>query len=141
MNITRASVASALSVAHASLLEQLRRLEEAVTEQSLPEFRDRLRAVRIQIAEHFRFEEQDGYMETVRKQQPRLERAVRELGAEHPQLLQALDAIVADTRTAAALSTTVRQSVQAWIDRVRQHEACENGLVQNAFNQDISAED
>jgi hypothetical protein len=35
----------------------------------------------------------------------------------------------------------LRQEVRAWIERVRQHEARENDLVQEAFNRDIGTED
>jgi hypothetical protein len=103
--------------------------------------RTRLGATRAHIAVHFRFEEVDGYMATVRKREPRLERAIDELANEHGQLLSSLDALLEETATAPSLDEAVRAKVSKWINHVRQHEACENHLIQDAFNLEIGTED
>src|SRR5215831_17507026 len=72
----------ALSRAHTSLQKDLRELEEAghtASEKGLPGLRSRLKSTRKHIAEHFRFEEQGGYMDAVRKREPRLGRVIDEL--------------------------------------------------------------
>jgi hemerythrin-like domain-containing protein len=141
---TQNSVAEALSRAHAALLQDLRTLEEAVRPSSgegLPELRARLGATHTHIAEHFRFEEQNGYMDAVRKREPRLERTVQQLAEEHRQLTQSLDALIGEARTAANLDDSFRERVVAWVEEVRQHEIRENDLVQDVFNLDIGAED
>jgi hypothetical protein len=138
------SVAEALSRAHAALLEDLRKLETAAhpeTGKSLAELRAQLSATRTHIAEHFRFEEQNGYMDTVRRREPRLEHEIQQLAEEHRQLMQSLEGLIGQANTATGLDNTFQNEVRGWIAHVRQHEARESRLVQDAFNLDISAED
>jgi hypothetical protein len=138
------SVAEALSRAHAVLLEDLRKLETAVhpeTGESVAGLRAQLNATRTHIAEHFRFEEQNGYMNTVRRREPRLEHEIQQLAEEHRRLMQSLEGLIVQANTATGLDNTFQGEVRGWIEHVRQHEARENDLVQNAFNLDISAED
>jgi len=144
MRNTNQTVAEALSRAHAALLEDLRRLEEAASaasEESLAWLRGRLDATRMHIGEHFRFEEQNGYLDVVSKREPRLDRAIQQLVEEHRQLAQALDFVVAEVKAATGLDDKLREEVRGWVKRVRQHEAREDRLIQDAFNLDIGAED
>jgi len=144
MRSTETSTAEALSRAHATLLDDLRNLEEtvrSVSGEGLAELRARLSATCAQITAHFRFEEQNGYMNTVRKREPRLERTIQQLADEHRQLAESLDCLVREYGAATSLEDTLRKEIRAWIEHVRQHEARENDLVQNAFNLDIGAED
>jgi hypothetical protein len=134
----------ALSRAHGSLLEDLRKLEEAAGPASgvhAEELAARLAATRAHITEHFRFEEQNGYMDAVRKREPRLERTVQDLAEEHQQLAQALDALLGEVRAARPVSAAFRTHVQDWVKAVRQHEQRENDLVQDAFAVDIGTKD
>jgi hypothetical protein len=134
----------ALARAHAALLENLRKLDEATrpgSAEGLPELCARLAATQVHLLEHFRFEEQNGYMDAVRQREPRLERAVQELAEEHRQLAQSLAALLEKARAATSPDATVRQAVRDWVERVRRHEARENDLVQDAFDVDIGAED
>jgi hypothetical protein len=143
MERTENAFARALHRAHVRLLEDLRALEAAArpSGEGLPELRARLGATRTHIADHFRFEEQDGYLEAVRKREPRLERAVRQLAEEHARLARALDDLITEAGAAATLSDALRDQVRGWVGQVRQHEDRENALVQEAFNLDIGAED
>jgi hypothetical protein len=137
-------VAEALGRAHAKLLTDLRLLEEAVLSESgqgLMQLHARLARTYNDIADHFRFEEQDGYMAAVRKREPRLERAIRELAGEHAQLTESLNTLMAKAKIATTLDDELRQQLRAWVERVREHEARENQLVQGAFNLDIAGED
>ena len=88
-----------------------------------------------------RGEEQNGYMDAMRKREPRLERTIEQLAAEHGQLKQSLDALVREAGAATSLSGTLQNEIREWVERVRQHEIRENDLVQDAFNLDIGAED
>jgi hemerythrin-like domain-containing protein len=138
------SIAEALSQAHAALLEDLRKLDEAVrpsSREGLADLAARLDAARAHITEHFRFEEHNGYLDTVRGREPRLERAIQQLVEEHRQLAQSLDALLGKARAAANLDDALREDVRAWVARVRQHEVRENDLVQDAFSLDVGAED
>jgi hemerythrin-like domain-containing protein len=144
MGRSEMSVAEALRQAHVALLEDLRQLEEAsrvVSAEGLAELRIRLGARHTHLTEHFRFEEQNGYMDTVRQREPRLERTIQQLGEEHGQLRQALEVLLGEAGTAIGLGDRFREEVREWIERVRQHEAREDDLVQDAFVLDITAED
>jgi hypothetical protein len=144
MGKPESSVAEALGRAHTALLQDLGQLEEMVrpaSGASLPELRARLGATRADVIEHFRFEEHNGYMDAVRKREPRLERMIHELAEEHRQLTQSLDALVTTASAAPQLEDTLRTQVRGWVASVRLHEVRDNDLVQDAFNYDIAAED
>jgi hypothetical protein len=129
---------------HAVLHEDLCRLEEAAhpaAGQDPAALLARLAATQAHLVEHFRFEEHNGYMDAVRKREPRLERTVEQLALEHRQLAQSLAELVAEAGTATAVGEALRGSVRGWLQRVRRHEVRENDLVQNAFNLEIGAED
>jgi nucleotide-binding universal stress UspA family protein len=142
---TEGSVAESLGRAHTALLGDLRRLEEAARRASGEvgpgELRARLRATQAHLTEHFRLEEQNGYMEAVRNRQPHLERTIQQLAGEHRELAQVLEALIEEGRSARCLGKPFRDEVHKWVERVRQHEARENDLVQDAFNLEMGAED
>jgi hypothetical protein len=134
----------ALARAHRALLGDLRTLEKAIqasSSEALAEVAARLVAARTDITEHFRFEEQNGYLAKVRKREPRLERAIRHLAEEHRELAQSLDSCIEQAAAATSLNDTLRGEIRGWIERVYKHETRENDVVQDAFNLDISAED
>ncbi len=144
MRRTETSLAESLQQAHAALLDDLRKLEEAsraAPREGPGELRTRLDATHAHLVEHFRFEEQNGYLDAVRKQEPRLERVIEQLAQEHRQLLQALEALIEAARSPRCLGEPFQAEVREWVERVRQHEVRENDLVQDAFNLDLGAED
>lgn len=138
------AIVDAIGRAHTSLQKDLQELEEAgrtTSEKGLSRLRSRLETTRKHITEHFRFEEQGGYMDAVRKREPRLGRVIDELCTQHSQLLGSLDALLKETATASSISDSISGDVSGWINRVRHHEAHENQVVQDAFNLDIGPED
>ena len=144
MRKVETSIAEGLRRAHVALRNDLGKLEKAT--QSRPtegpgEMRARLSTTRTHLAEHFRFEEQNGYMDAVRVNQPRLEHTIQQLAEEHRQLMQSLDALIEEAAAARSLGEPFHAAVRSWIERVQAHEERENDLVQDAFNQDIGAED
>jgi hypothetical protein len=144
MSTTGNSIAEALGRAHAALLEDLRQLEEATRPaagEAIGALRARLDATSAHLLKHFGFEEHNGYMDAVRKREPRLEREARHLADEHPELAQSLEVLGGRAQALASLWDSLREEVRSWIERVRRHEARENDLVQDAFNWDIAAED
>ena len=144
MGKTANSVAEALARAHVALLADLRELEQATGSSSgkrLAELRVRLSTTRTHLAEHFRFEEQNGYMDTVREREPRLERAIHQLAEEHGELRKSLDGLIREAGDATSLGDGLQEAIRTWIECVRQHEARENDLVQDAFDLDIGPED
>src|SRR5262249_33266622 len=119
-------------------------LEQSVNStagQDISKIRVQLDVTQTHILEHFRFEEQKGYMDKVRKREPRFERTIEQLAKEHRQLAQSLEDLISEVNKAGSLNLRCLESVKKWIAAVRKHEAREDELVQEAFNLDISAED
>jgi hypothetical protein len=144
MKTKKKSLAEALRKAHAALLEDLRKLEQAsrlAAGAGAIALRARLRLTRAHLAEHFRFEEQDGYMGALRQREPRLERTIAGLADEHRRLMQSLKGLIREAGAAGAPNDGIGKKIRAWIRSVRRHEARESELVQDAFNTDIGAED
>jgi hypothetical protein len=144
MERKNASVTEALNRAHLALRKDLGKLEEAVRPalgEAAAALRARLAATRKHVVEHFRFEEEKGYLDAVLQREPRLERAVRQLVEDHRRLAQAMDALVEEARDAPRLDEAFRARVRAWMEELRKHEDRENDLVQDAFNTDLGGED
>jgi hypothetical protein len=144
MNQTNASLAVALAKAHRALLEDLRDLERGTRPSSAAgpkEVSARLEGLRTHLEDYFRFEEQNGYMQAVLARAPHMERTVNHLRGEHDELRRALAALAEEAGGAQALGADFREKMRQWIKRVRDHEARENLLVEDAFNRDLAAED
>jgi hypothetical protein len=136
--------ARALHRAHETVLEDLRQLERAVQPAAGSKPVDlgaRLASTQEHLTRHFRFEEQDGYMDAVRKREPRFERTIQQLAEEHRQLTKTLGALIGEAKGSTLAHGSLRDRVRAWIEAVRRHETCENDLVQEAFNMDVGTED
>lgn len=137
-------IADEMRRAHVNLMRGLRDLRAAVRSQSsesLLGVRSRLGAVREQVAEHFRMEEQGGYMDVVRQRQPRLERAAEHLAAEHEELLHALDELIRTAGQATSLTPSLGDAIEAWAEGIRGHEDRENQLIEDAFDLDLGPGD
>jgi iron-sulfur cluster repair protein YtfE (RIC family) len=144
MTKTANTVAEAMSQAHARLLEDLRRLQEAVRapfSDGPAELHSRLERMRTHLIEHFRLEEHGGYLDGVRQREPQVDRTIAKLRGEHRELTQALDDLLGEVKACELLEEALRAKVRDWIMHVRCHESRENSLIQDAFNLDISAED
>jgi hypothetical protein len=138
------ALAAALGRAHAALLADLDRLGDAaqpVSRARLSELRARLGATQAHIVAHFRFEEENGYMDAVRTREPRFSARIDSLAADHRRLSATLEAITRDAAGATTVDEALRHRIQEWIDELTRHELRENDLVQEVFNSDISAED
>jgi len=141
---TNDRLVESLKEAHVALLADLRELDKAARSSpndGLAQLRHRLDAAQTHVAEHFRMEEVNGYMDAVRKREPRLEHTINQLADEHRQLRQSLDSLVVGAWNASELSEPLCANVRKWIEQLRQHELRENDLVQDALYLDIGAED
>jgi hypothetical protein len=130
------SFAEALQHAHTHLLEDFLELEHAARPGSgtgPAELGTQLSQLRTHLLEHFAFEEQDGYMAPVLREEPRFEPEVRELLGEHRHLAQTLESLIADVGTAPAVQDGHRQKLAAWLKSARLHESRENNLVIEAY--------
>jgi hypothetical protein len=91
------------------------------------------------LAKHFEFEEEGGYLELVTNKRPGLSKSVEALQAQHQQVLDKLTKVLdADSKT--ELAELALELAEA-IDLLREHEAAENELVLAAVNEDIAAGD
>jgi hypothetical protein len=142
MTQLHAAFGDALLKAHRALLEEMQGLEPERTAAEQPTaFIARLDRMRANLAEHFRFEEQNGYLDSILERHPHLERAVARLQVEHRDLLRALDEIRDAARSSATVTDDLRDRALQWTKKVRRHEQSENVLVEDAFNIDLAAED
>jgi hypothetical protein len=135
----RATYGDALLRTHRALLKSLHLLCCAVEEKpgSLAACLDATRAT---LAEHFHFEEQNGYLASVLMHHPHLQRTVERLAQEHEDLLRCLDELRGEAREGSA-AAALRHKVGRWIQRVRRHERSEDVLVQDAFIIDLHGDD
>lgn len=131
------SIAAGIARAHAAFNKDLEKLEQAAG----PELLAWLRATRVHLADHFRFEEDHGYMNEALKREPRLERQAQALLAEHQLLVDSLQGLLEEAAGLPKLDDAYRNKVHAWLAEVRNHESKENSLVEDAFNMDLGAED
>jgi hypothetical protein len=137
-------IAEALEHAHASLMQDLRELERSArlgSQDDLKVLRSSLERTRAHILDHFRFEEQNGYMDVVRKSEPRLSRTIDDLAEEHVRMRNELEALIREAAAASSVNEGIRAKTLDWINHVRRHEARENRLVQDVFNLEIGPED
>lgn len=121
---------------HTALLRDLQELEKAIalTSREGPgELGSRLENVRTHLANHFRFEEEGGYMARVLKEEPRFSAEIQELLTEHSQMAQTLDTILEEVSRGPTIQDGARQRIRAWISMVRHHETRENDIVQEAY--------
>jgi hemerythrin-like domain-containing protein len=126
----------ALYEEHKDLLRDLQELEKAVATSSGEEpgeLSTRLEMIQMHLSDHFRFEEVEGYMAPVLKEEPRFAPVVEKLLAEHGQLAQTLNAILQDVYRARSAKDVPRQRIRVWVGHVRHHESRENNLVQEVY--------
>ena len=139
MSVSPPTFSDQLLQAHAALHTSLDGIEEAL--HSPADTRRHLLTLRARVLDHFRQEEQGGYMGPVLELQPQQERIVRALLGEHRRLTEALDALVQEATATTVMGNGFRQRVRAWVEELRRHEADENVLVEDAFNRDVGQKD
>lgn len=116
---------------------ELHQVPLAEMERLLNEFRGRLEA-------HFHSEEQDGFFDQVVSRAPQLSRQAESLSHEHGELLQALDSLI-------GLAGCDTGDPQCWrvltlrfedfMKQLMHHESEENGMLQEAYVDDLGTKD
>jgi hypothetical protein len=94
--------------------------------------------------QHMQYEERQGYLSGVMDRVPNVAETLETLRGEHAELLEELEARLAEARAAGSdrtMAATVVPRVRKWLERIRDHEIRENTLVQEAFNRDTGALD
>lgn len=141
MSQTTIVLGERLRQAHADLLADLQTLASETRELGLSPLRTSLLKARQDLINHFRLEEENGYLDEVLKKDPRLEQTLAKLEREHGKLLQELDDILAQLEYPQPDPEPLQRQVRLWIHNVRGHEIRENDLIQDAFVHDLGAGD
>jgi hypothetical protein len=123
---------------HAALRHDLDGLPQALS--SPAEASRYLGELRAHLAQHFRCEEDGGYMAAVLQRKPQSERAVQRLLGEHRPMIEVLDVLVREATMVDRISDDFRRRVAEWAELLRRHESEENVLVEDAFNQEFGTE-
>jgi hemerythrin-like domain-containing protein len=127
--------------AHHSLMESLENLEKEVRSRcSLTQLTCSLASIRKRVLDHFRLEEEGGYMKQVLEERPFLERTVEKLLQEHGALAASLETILEELRMPVA-DAGACQRIETWLTQVRHHERQENLLVEDTFGLDVGTKD
>ena len=140
MKTTPNETAAELQRLHAVLVEEIDKLDKAAPGATPAALERPLTRLRDHVAEHFQFEERNGYMAPVLEREPFQERAAQELHQQHRELLRSLDDLLAEAR-AAGPGADFGARLKAWGKALRRHEMEENRLFQDAFNVEFAAED
>jgi len=141
MSQTSMDTAEMLRAAHAALVADLCQLSDEASTMSAPALRSRLNGTKQDLIEHFQLEEENGYLDSLRKKEPCLELTLDKLANEHCGLLHSLDGILAQLEQPHPPLAEIQRQVRAWIREVRAHEFRENDLIQDAFGHDLGAGD
>lgn len=130
-----------LRQAHSELLADLKQLGSETKDWGLAPLHTNLLKARQDLVNHFRLEEENGYLDSVREREPCLEHTVAKLAREHRKLLQELDDILAQLEQPQPVLESLHRHVRMWVHNVRGHEIRENDLIQDAFVYDLGAGD
>jgi len=125
-------------------MENLHKLEKAVRPEagtSMDEIRNCLEPTYTHLTEHFRLEEKDGFLDDLRRCNPRFERITLELFNEHRDLMWSINEIRGEILTESRVNEDLREKIQTWIGQVRRHERRETDLIQEAVDTDIGTKD
>jgi hemerythrin len=103
-----------------------------------------LRRLRIDIARHFREEDEGGCLEEATLRVPALSAEAQRIESEHAELLALLDDLVAQAeapRWSVRALEVFEQTFEEFYQRMRAHEAAENELLRKGFGAALDAEE
>jgi len=137
---------SQLGNEHACLSEMLDNIRRtlAARNESRSAIAAKFQELNLVVLEHFEHEEQDGYFREVIERAPRLSERADALLSEHPAMaarLVALQTLAARRDEAVRWSTSLGKMFERFVECFRAHEYAENQLIQEAYTDDIGAED
>jgi len=131
---------------HQALKELLVRIEQALEKRDIPipEVGKLLGELGDRLVKHFELEEQGGYFAEALLQAPRLVARANDLLAQHPKMCTQADRLL---ELAAAEGNAddwwkkTRERFLAFKEELLKHESKEDGLLQEAYQQDLGAND
>jgi hypothetical protein len=129
---------------HVSLLANLKKVEALVQPQtvaSLLTVVKQLAATKSHLGDHYGSEEQGGWMDAIRRQEPRFSHTVEHLQAQRRELVHSLETLIEEAEAARELDYPLRKKIGRWVQRVRENEACETDLLEETLEADLGAGD
>ncbi|NOX36847.1 MAG: hypothetical protein GXO78_04845 [Calditrichaeota bacterium] len=109
------------------------------------EFVWRLRDFRNQLLKHFELEEHGGFAEDMLRIKPENHTRLKELEAEHQEIIDTLDGIIAALKALGCRDCDqfpgIRAQIEQLLKRLEAHEAAERDLIQSTYLQDFGAAD
>jgi iron-sulfur cluster repair protein YtfE (RIC family) len=135
---------NALIHAHRDLLQHIKKLNDLVNAKqwlSALALRRELELIRDELTEHFRFEEEGGYMSAVVQRQPQMANAIGELRNDHDSLAITLNGFIERIGPSFLPHDEFLSEIHDWMNSLREHETRENRIVQEAFNMEIGGGD
>ncbi|MDX9753604.1 MAG: hemerythrin domain-containing protein [bacterium] len=134
---------------HREINVQIRRLKDKIRcGQGQPsnqeELRDLVSELRSHLKEHFKIEEEGGFMTPVLEERPQAESVVLHLKKEHEEILDQCDDII-QTLTSGSTSPEklegVCETIKNLIQQLGSHEKQEDDLIQTVFVDEIGTKD
>jgi uncharacterized protein YyaL (SSP411 family) len=131
---------------HRALKTLLGQIDQALTrrETGIPAVSKLLGELGDRLVKHFAVEEKEGYFADILLHAPQLVARANELMAQHPKMCTAADTLLqlsAAEENAESWWQTTRQRFEAFRRELLLHEKSEDGLLQEAFSQDIGSHD
>lgn len=131
---------------HEELRSKLGRIHHALPESEgrRAEIESLLRDLRDALAAHFDHEEHKGFFHDITERAPRLNPQADKLCTEHEEMLQTADELVQLVSAGASSENwlpEVHARFREFSKRLMHHESEENGLLQQAFQEDIGSND
>lgn len=131
---------------HKALKELLARIEQALEKRDRPiaEVGALLGELGDRLVKHFALEEKGGYFAEALLHAPRLVARANELLAQHPKMCTQADKLLqlaAAAENADAWWQKTRERFEAFKEELLGHETKEDGLLQDAYHQDIGDHD
>jgi iron-sulfur cluster repair protein YtfE (RIC family) len=129
-----------MHLALANLQRRLDAIQPGDVAQRLPEVRRQFDELRQRLAAHFQEEEAGGCLDVAVARLPRLGEAVTRIEDEHPRILAALDALLERVagNTPAEQWPDVLLAYRELATMLAQHEALENRVLEQGFNEDLT---
>lgn len=103
-----------------------------------------LNALRSHLADHFAKEERGGFLEESVARMPRLSKSVAVIMADHPRLLEEIDALIESIPTTSMPPEAWRscgEGFSRFAGHLVTHERNENAVVQEGYNEDLGLVD
>ncbi len=131
---------------HRELKELLGRIDQALADRTstIDEVSDMLAQLGDRLVRHFAMEEDSGYFAEALTQAPQLVSRANELMAQHPKMCTGARDLVLEIdslRSRQDWWQATRERFDAFRDELLKHEQREDLLIQEAYNQDLGAND